>query len=312
MQKDFLSIFDLNRNDILYLLARSKELKTWQQGGKIHTPLQGKTLALLFLKPSTRTRLSFQAGMYQLGGQAIFLSPHEIQLGRGESVRDTAQILSRYINGMVIRTFAQTDVEEMAKFASIPVINGLTDLLHPCQILSDVFTIQEKLGGLEGDDPLQGVKIAYVGDGNNMANSWIEIAARLGLHLAVATPANYAPDKTVLERSLKELPSSGGRIEILTNPRQAVSEAQVVYTDVWASMGQEGEAAERQRHFQEYQVNRKLLELAAPGALVMHCLPAHRGEEITAEVIDGPQSIVLDQAENRLHVQKAILQTLLG
>ena len=311
MQKDFLSIFDLTREEILYLLDLSKKLKSWQKEGKVHIPLQGKTLALLFLKPSTRTRLSFQAGMYQLGGQAIFLSPHEIQLGRGESVRDTAQILSRYINGMVIRTFAQADVEEMARFASIPVINGLTDLLHPCQILSDVFTIREKLGGLEGDDPLQGVKIAYVGDGNNMANSWIEIAARMSLHLAVATPADYAPDKTVLERALKELPSSGGKIEILTDPCQAVSGAQVVYTDVWASMGQEGEAAERRSHFQAYQVNRKLLELADPQALVMHCLPAHRGEEITAEVIDGPQSIVLDQAENRLHVQKAILQTLL-
>jgi ornithine carbamoyltransferase len=257
---------------------------------------------MIFDKSSTRTRISFEVGMYQLGGIALFLSNRDTQLGRGEIIADSARIMSRYLNGIMIRTFSQDSVEEFARYATIPVINGLTDLLHPCQLLSDLFTITEKRGRYEG------LKIAYVGDGNNMANSWINAAAKLPFYLDLACPEGYDPDPAILERGIAEAPAG---VALRRDPVEAVREADVIYTDVWVSMGQEVERAERMKQFEGYQVNRALLEHSKKDAIVMHCLPAHRGEEITAEVIDGPQSVVIDEAENRLHVQKAIMEILM-
>jgi ornithine carbamoyltransferase len=258
---------------------------------------------MIFYKSSTRTRLSFEVGMYQLGGIAIFLSSRDIQVGRGETIADTAQIMSRYLDGAMIRTYTQDSVEEFARHASIPVINGLTDLLHPCQILSDLFTIIEKRGGY------QDLKVAYVGDGNNIANSWIEAAARLSFELTLACPQGYDPDGNVLRRGQE---SAENRIRLCRDPADAVAGADVVYTDVWTSMGKDAEKKERAEALKAYQINEGLMKKAGPRAMVMHCLRAHRGEEITEGVIDGPQSIVMDQAENRLHVQKAILEMLMG
>ncbi len=257
---------------------------------------------MIFDKSSTRTRISFEVGMYQLGGIALFLSNRDTQLGRGEIIADSARIMSRYLNGIMIRTFSQDSVEEFARYATIPVINGLTDLLHPCQLLSDLFTIIEKRGGYEG------LKIAYVGDGNNMANSWINAAAKLPFHLDLACPDGYDPDPAILKRGMAEAPAG---VILHRDPVAAVRDADVVYTDVWVSMGQESEREERMKRFQGYQVNQALLDRAKKDVLVMHCLPAHRGEEITAEVIDGPRSVVIDEAENRLHVQKAVMEILL-
>lgn len=301
MKRDFLSLYDFSGEELEALLERAKELKAKQKRGEDWRPLEGKTLAMIFEKPSTRTRVSFEVGMYQLGGHALFLSLQETQLGRGESIADTARVLSRYVDGIMIRTFAHRTVEELARFATVPVINGLSDLLHPCQILSDIFTIWETLGDYR-------VKVAYVGDGNNVANSWINGALKMGVELRLACPPGYGPDRRILERAIKE----GARVILTHDPKEAARGAQVLYTDVWASMGQESERQRRLEVFKPYQLNGALLELAAPGALVMHCLPAHRGEEITDEVIDGPQSVVFDQAENRLHVQKAILEWLMG
>lgn len=301
MKRDFVSLYDLSKEELEALLERAKELKGKQERGEVWRPLEGKTLAMVFEKPSTRTRVSFEVGMYQLGGHALYLGSQETQLGRGETIADTARVLSRYVDGIMIRTFAHRRVEELAQFATVPVINGLSDLLHPCQILSDVFTIWEKLGRIEG------VKVAYVGDGNNVANSWINGALRLGLQLRIACPRGYEPDGGILERAQRE----GARVLLTHDPKEAVRGAEVLYTDVWASMGQEAEREERLRAFRPYQLNRTLLR-EAPEALVMHCLPAHRGEEITDEVMDGPQSVVFDQSENRLHVQKAILEWLMG
>jgi len=297
-----LSLYDFDPEELEGLLQRAKELKGKQRRGEVWRPLEGKTLAMIFEKPSTRTRVSFEVGMYQLGGHALYLGRGETQLGRGETIADTARVLSRYVDGIMIRTFSHRNVEELAANASVPVINGLSDLLHPCQILSDVFTIWEKLGRFEG------VRVAYIGDGNNVANSWINGALRLGVQLRIACPQGYEPDQQILERALRE----GARVFLTHDPREAAEGAEVLYTDVWASMGQEAEREERLEVFRPYQLNRSLLELASPGALVMHCLPAHRGEEITDEVMDGPQSVVFDQAENRLHVQKAILEWLMG
>ena len=302
MKRDFLSLYDFDPEELEGLLQRAKELKGKQRRGEVWRPLEGKTLAMIFEKPSTRTRVSFEVGMYQLGGHALYLGRGETQLGRGETIADTARVLSRYVDGIMIRTFSHRNVEELAANASVPVINGLSDLLHPCQILSDVFTIWEKLGRFEG------VRVAYIGDGNNVANSWINGALRLGVQLRIACPQGYEPDQQILERALRE----GARVFLTHDPREAAEGAEVLYTDVWASMGQEAEREERLEVFRPYQLNRSLLELASPGALVMHCLPAHRGEEITDEVMDGPQSVVFDQAENRLHVQKAILEWLMG
>ena len=303
MKRDFVSLYDFSKEELLTLLRRAKELKEMQKRGKDYRPLEGKTLGMIFEKPSTRTRVSFEVGMYQLGGYALFLSSQEMQLGRGETVADTARVLSRYVDGIMIRTFSHKNVEEMARFATVPVINGLSDLLHPCQILADIFTIWEKLGRYEG------VKVAYIGDGNNVANSWINGALRMGVELWVACPPGYEPDGEILRRAKDENPRS---VHLTHDPRKAAEGAHVLYTDVWTSMGREREQERRREVFRPYQLRKELVDLAEEGALVMHCLPAHRGEEITDEVMDGPQSVVFDQAENRLHVQKAILEALLG
>jgi ornithine carbamoyltransferase len=302
MKKDLITIYDLTKAEIAAILQKAGELKGMLRQGKPYRPLEGKTLAMIFEKPSTRTRISFEVGMYQLGGHALSLTPQETQLGRGEAIEDTARVIARYVDGIMIRTFAHERVEEMARFASIPVINGLSDLLHPCQILSDIFTIVERRGGY------QGLKVAYVGDGNNVANSWINGALRLGFDLRLACPPGYGPDERILSRAQKE---GSSQIILTHDPKEAVDGVHVINTDVWASMGQEGERAERIKAFQGYQVNNNLVRLARQDVVVMHCLPAHRGEEITDAVMDGAHSIVFDQAENRLHVQKAILTLLL-
>jgi len=302
MKKDLLSEYDLERSDYKCIFENAQRLKRLLREGKEYRPLKGKTLGMIFDKSSTRTRISFEVGMYQLGGVALFLSSRDTQLGRGEIIADTARIMSRYLNGIMIRSSSQTSVVEFARYATIPVINGLTDLLHPCQILSDLFTIIEKRGGYEG------LKIAYVGDGNNIANSWINAAAKLPFHLDLACPDGYDPDAAILKRGMAEAPAG---VVLNRDPKEAVRDADVVYTDVWVSMGQETEREERLKKFQGYQVNQALIDLAKKDVLVMHCLPAHRGEEITAEVIDGPRSVIIDEAENRLHVQKAVMEILM-
>jgi ornithine carbamoyltransferase len=302
MKKDLLSEYDLEKNDYECIFEKAHRLKRLLREGREHASLRGKTLGMIFDKSSTRTRISFEVGMYQLGGIALFLSNRDTQLGRGEIIADSARIMSRYLDGIMIRTFSQASVEEFARYSTIPVINGLTDLLHPCQLLSDLFTIIEKRGEYEG------LKIAYIGDGNNMANSWINAAAKLPFHLDLACPDGYDPDSVILKRGMAEAPAG---IVLHRDPLEAVRDADVVYTDVWVSMGQEKEREERMSRFREYQVNQALIDRARKDVLVMHCLPAHRGEEITAEVIDGPHSVVIDEAENRLHVQKAVMELLM-
>jgi ornithine carbamoyltransferase len=302
MKKDLINIYDLEAADFEQIWKKSKKLKKDLKEGKPHASLKGKTLGMIFDKSSTRTRISFEVGMYQLGGIALFLNSRDTQISRGEIITDTALMLSRYLNGIMIRTFTQVSVEEFAHHATIPVINGLTDLLHPCQILSDLFTIKEKKGSYEG------LKIAYIGDGNNVANSWIEAATRLPFELALSCPKGYDPDDHIMAKGVKE---SKEGITLYRDPTEAAKNADILYTDVWSSMGQESENEKRKKIFKDYQINAKLLKKAKKDAIVMHCLPAHRGEEITDDVIDGPQSVVIDQAENRLHVQKAILELLL-
>jgi len=302
MKKDLLSIYELETADFDRIWKKTARLKKLLKEGKEHASLKGKTLGMIFDKSSTRTRISFEVGMYQLGGIALFLNSRDTQIGRGETIADSARMMSRYLNGIMIRTFAQASVEEFARYATIPVINGLTDLFHPCQILSDLFTIKEKKGSYER------LKIAYIGDGNNIANSWIEAAARLPIQLALACPKGYEPDREIMTKCAKR--ASEG-ITLYNDPLEAARNADVLYTDVWTSMGQEAEDKERKKIFKNYQINKKLLGKAKKDAIVMHCLPAHRGEEITADVIDGPHSVVIDEAENRLHVQKAILEILL-
>jgi ornithine carbamoyltransferase len=264
-------------------------------------PLAGKSLAMVFAKSSTRTRVSFEVGMHQLGGSALFLSSRDLQLGRGEPIKDTARVLSRYVDGIMIRTFAHEDVEELARHASVPVINGLTDYLHPCQILADVFTVREALGGWDGK------VVAWIGDGNNVANSWLHAAHILGFELRLACPESYEPAREIFERA-----QGTAKVTMHEDPEEAVRGAHVVNTDVWASMGQEAEAESRQLAFKGFTVDAALMRLAAPEAIFLHCLPAHRGEEVTDDVIEGPQSRVFDQAENRMHVQKALLVKLMG
>jgi ornithine carbamoyltransferase len=306
MKKDLLTVHDLTSEEIEQVLERSAWLKKAQKDGIVHHPLKGKSLGMIFEKSSTRTRVSFEVGMYQLGGQALFLSPADLQMGRGEPVSDTAKTLSRYLDGIMIRTFAQSMVEELAQHASIPVINGLTDLHHPCQALADLFTVQEHRGALKG------LRFCYIGDGNNMAHSLIEACVTVGMHVSLACPAGYAPDAGIMREAKQVAKRTGANLGLTDDPKKAVKDADVVYTDVWASMGQEKEHALRVKAFAGYQVDEKLMKLADPKALVMHCLPAHRGEEISAAVIDGPQSVVFDQAENRLHTQKAIMELLMG
>jgi ornithine carbamoyltransferase len=305
MKKDLLAISDLAPKDIENILKRSATLKKLLKQGKPHQTLKGKSLGMMFEKSSTRTRVSFEVGMFQLGGQALFLSPNDLQIGRGELIADTARTLSRYLDGIMIRTYAQAAVEELAHFASIPVINGLTDLHHPCQALADLLTIQEKR------KKLKGLTLAYVGDGNNVANSLIQACVKVGMHFAIASPRGYELDTAIMKQAKEEGMRTKAGVLATNDPLRAVRNADVVYTDVWASMGQEAEHAKRLKAFRGYEVNTKLMKAARTGALVMHCLPAHRNEEIAAEVIDGPQSVVFDQAENRLHVQKAVLDMLL-
>ena len=296
--RHFLAIPDLTRPELERLLDLGARMKRGEYRAR---PLAGRTLGMIFAKSSTRTRVSFEVGAFQLGGHALFLSARDIQLGRGEPIRDTARVLSRYLDGIMIRTYDHADVEELARYASIPVINGLTDLLHPCQVLADLLTVRETLGGWEGK------VVAWIGDGNNMANSWLNAAGTLGFELRLACPERYAPNPAILERN-RRLTS----VVLTDDPREAIRGAHVVNTDVWASMGQEEEQEERARAFQGYIVDAGLMGLADPGSIFLHCLPAHRGEEVAEEVIEGPQSRVWDQAENRLHVQKALMATLMG
>jgi ornithine carbamoyltransferase len=302
--KDLISIHDLTAADVAQLFDLAAAMKKKPQ--EYRTALAGRILAMIFEKSSTRTRVSFEAGMVQLGGAAQFLSSRDIQIGRGEPVADTARVLSRYVNGIMARTFAHQTVLDLATYATVPVINGLTDLLHPCQALADYFTMREKLGDVRG------TKLAYVGDGNNMAHSLMFGGSKCGVHVAVATPPGYGPDPEVTRKAMEDAAAAGTKLTVTHSMEEAVAGAQVVYTDVWASMGQEAEREKRARDFAGWTVTNAIMELAGPGALFMHCLPAHRGEEVAAEVCDGPRSVIFDEAENRLHVQKAILATLMG
>lgn len=303
--RDFLSLKDYSTEEIKLLLDLAVKLKSEHKQGIRHDILKGKTLAMIFNKASTRTRVSFEIGMFQLGGMAYFLSIQDLQLGRGEPIKDTARVLSRYVDGILIRTYAQSEVEELAKYADVPVINGLTDLYHPTQALADMLTI------LEHKQKLSGIKLAYIGDGNNMVHSLMIAGTKLGMEVRVATPKGYEPSADVTKMCQDFAKASGGKLILGNDPKQASIGADVLYTDVWASMGQEKEAEERKKHFQDFQINKKILGLADSKAIVMHCLPAHTGEEITEEVFESSQSVVFDEAENRLHAHKAILAALL-
>jgi len=299
--KDIISIHDLSSEEVDQILDTTQILKMKQKLGESYQPLKGKTMGMIFQKSSTRTRVSFEVGMWQLGGYALFLSANDLQLKRGETIADTARNLSRYLDGVMIRTYDHQDIVEYARYSSIPVINGLTDLLHPCQVLSDIFTIKEKKNTLED------LKLAYIGDGNNMAHSLMFGAAKTGMHIYICSPSGYEPDSEITRLSRLDAAKTGASITIESDPVQAVENADIIYTDVWTSMGMEEEQEERLKSFSRYQVDGSLVEKAKEDVLVMHCLPAHRGEEITDDVIDGPHSIVFDQAENRLHLQKAIM-----
>lgn len=306
-RKDMLSIHDLSVDDVQEILALAKELKAKQKAGIEHHLLKGKTLGMIFEKSSTRTRVSFETGMYQLGGQALFLSNRDLQLGRGEPIKDTARVLSRYLDGIMIRTFGHDRVVEMAKYASIPVINALTDLLHPCQVLTDLLTIQEHKG-----KNLKGLKMAYVGDGNNMTNSYMYGCAKAGMTFVAATPEDYRPDEQVVKNAIEDAKATGASITLVTDPKEAVEDADIVVTDTWASMGQEAEHDMRKKIFAPYQVNKELLQGADKRVIVMHCLPAYRGEEITEDVFEANADVIFDEAENRLHTQKAIMALTMG
>ncbi|UCE84310.1 MAG: ornithine carbamoyltransferase [Deltaproteobacteria bacterium] len=303
MKRDLLTILDVSVEEIEALLQRATLLKERLKKGELDASLAGKTLGLLFDKPSTRTRVSFEVAMYQLGGHVLFMSSKETQLSRDESLRDTALVLSRYIDGLVVRTYADESLRELASHAEIPVINGLTDLYHPCQVLGDILTVREKKGDLDS------LKVAWVGDGNNVAHSWINAAVRLPFQLSLACPSGYEPRKDILQRAQE---SAGDRIHLSADPADAVSNADVINTDVWTSMGQEEERQKRLAAFRDFQINNELVRKAKSDVIVMHCLPAHRGEEITDGVMDGPNSVVFDQAENRMHLQRALLDWLLG
>lgn len=306
--KDLLTLADLSQFEILALLSKAKEIKELHLAGEMYTPLQGKTLGMIFEKSSTRTRVSFEAGMYQLGGHALFLSSNDLQIGRGEPISDTAQVLSEYLDAIMIRTFEHEKVEELAKYASIPVINGLTDLFHPCQALADLLTIQEHKG-----DQLKGLKMAYIGDGNNMAHSLMVASAKVGMNFSIACPEGYKPEVKVIKMANEFAKETGSNIVITQDTVEAVSDADVIVTDVWASMGQEKENEARIKAFAPtYQVNGELVKHAKKDFIFLHCLPAHRGEEVTAEIIDGSHSVVIQEAGNRLHAQKALLAALLS
>lgn len=304
--KDLISIHDLSVGEVATILDVAKKLKRKQKHGEPHQYLRGKTLAMIFSKASTRTRVSFEVGFYQLGGHPIYLNDAVSQIGRGEPVRDTARVLSRFVDGIMIRTFSHDSVIELAKYATVPVINGLTDLLHPCQALTDIFTIQEKL------EVLKGRKLVYVGDGNNMAHSLMFACAKVGMNMVCASPKGYQPDPDILRLAREDAAATGCTVTVEEDMFKAAKGADVLYTDVWTSMGEEAEREERFKALHTYQVNQELLAVARPESIVLHCLPAHRGEEITEEVIEGPHSCVFDEAENRLHVQKAIMALLMS
>ena len=305
-QKNLVTLQDYSRDEIYLLLSTALDLKKKQKAGIPHPYLSGKALGMIFTKASTRTRVSFEVGIHQLGGYALYLNAGDIQLGRGETISDTARVLSRYLDGIMIRTFKQQDVEELAKHSSIPVINGLTDLLHPCQVLDDLMTIYENKGALSG------LKLAFIGDGNNMSHSLLIGCTKVGIHISVACPEGYMPNQKIVEMARENGKETGANVIITHDPVEAVCNADVVYTDVWASMGQEKDFKNRVEHFMPYQVNNKLFSYAKHDAIFMHCLPAHRSEEVTADVIDGPHSVVFDEAENRLHMHKAIMVLLMG
>jgi len=303
--KHLISLFDITAEDMEIIFKLSSKLKKELKEGIPHPILKGKTLGMIFSKSSTRTRVSFEVGMYQLGGYPLFLSSSDIQLGRGETIYDTAQVLSRYISGIMIRTFKHSDVEDLARFGTIPVINGLTDLMHPCQILADLFTVLEAKGRLKG------LKMAYIGDGNNVANSLLHGCAKAGMDICVATPEGYGCDNGIIEEARSDARKTGSKLILTVDPIEAVTGADVIYTDTWVSMGQEAEKEARVKTFMPYQVNKKLFSHAAGDAMFLHCLPAYRGLEVTEDIIDGPNSAVFEEAENRLHVQKAIMAILM-
>ena len=302
MKKDFIAISDYTRDEIVEILALAKKLKIRQKNQETYTPLQGKSLVMIFQKPSARTRVSFETGMFQLGGHAIYLGPSEVGLGKREKAADLARVLSRYNDAIMARLFGHELMLELSQYATVPVINGLTDFNHPCQVLGDLLTIDEHLGRFED------FTLAYIGDGNNMVHSWLNAASRLQMRLNLAIPPGYDPNRSVLDSAKK---SGCSEISIVRHPEEAVVGADIIYTDVWASMGQEKEADRRKRDFKNFQVNERMIQRAKSNVKVMHCLPAHRGDEITDAAIDGPHSIVFDEAENRLHLQKAVLVTLL-
>lgn len=304
--RDFIEFTDYTKEEIEYLLELAIDIKKKQKNGEVYQPLKGKTIGLIFEKSSTRTRVSFEVGMFQLGGHALFLSKNDIQLGRGETISDTAQVLSRYLDGIMIRTFAHSNVTELAKYADIPVINGLSDDAHPCQVLADFQTVLEHKGKLKG------LKMAYVGDGNNMAHSLMLGAAKLGVHVSVASPKGYEPSAAIVDQAKSIATETGAEVVVTNNPQEAVQEADIIYTDVWASMGFEDEQKAREAAFADYQVDEELVKGAKPDYIFLHCLPAHRGEEVSEGVIDGPNSAIFDQAENRLHAQKALMAALMG
>ncbi|MBQ9415506.1 MAG: ornithine carbamoyltransferase [Clostridia bacterium] len=299
--KHLLTLMDCSPEEILDILNLADQLKYEQKNGIEHKYLAGKTLGMIFTKSSTRTRVSFETGMYQLGGQALFLSSHDIQLGRGEPIRDTARVLSRYLDGIMIRTYKQSDVEELASYGSIPIINGLTDYCHPCQVLADLMTIREYKGSFKG------LKFCFIGDGNNMANSLMVGMIKMGVKCALACPKGYLPDEALMQWG-----KESGLLTVTQDIQEAARDADVLYTDVWASMGQEQEAETRKKVFREYQINARVMQAAKPDAIVLHCLPAHRGEEITEDVLEAHAKEIFDEAENRLHAQKAVLVRLLG
>ena len=302
MKNDLLKMADLSKEDIIDILNLASQLKYERKNGIEHKLLAGKSLGMIFQKASTRTRVSFETGMYQLGGQALFLSSRDLQIGRGEPVQDTARVLSRYLDGIMIRTFAQKEVEDLAEYADIPIINGLTDYCHPCQVLADLLTVREFKGGFDG------LKMCYIGDGNNMANSLIVGGLTVGMKVSIACPTDYQPDKIVLDFTK----GYDGMFEMTTEPLKAAQNADVIFTDVWASMGQEGEAEKRRVAFNGYQINAEVMDAAAKNAMVQHCLPAHRGEEITADVFEAHAKEIFEEAENRLHAQKAVMVKLMA
>ncbi|OME91646.1 MULTISPECIES: ornithine carbamoyltransferase [Paenibacillus] len=304
--RDMIELDEYSTEEIQFLLDSAIEIKRKQKNGEVYQPLKGKTIGLIFEKSSTRTRVSFEAGMFQLGGHALFLSKNDIQLGRGEPISDTAQVMSRYLDGLMIRTFGHDNVVNLAKYASIPVINGLSDMAHPCQVLADLQTVLEHKGKLKG------LKMAFIGDGNNMAHSLLIGGAKMGMHVAVASPKGYEADASIVKLSEEIAAQTGGKITITQDPIEAAKDADVIYTDVWASMGFEEEQAQREAAFADYQVNEELVKAAKPDYLFLHCLPAHRGEEVSEGVIDGTNSVIFDQAENRLHAQKALMVALMA